>query len=115
MFTSGATESNHLAVLGTAHAYGKRKRRVVTSTVEHASVRGAFDLLEAEGYEVVRVAPGADGIPDAAAFAAAVNENTCLISMMLVILILPALLLLCDKLICYTTMGMRKCVKPTKS
>ena len=84
MFTSGATESNHLAVLGTAHAYGKRKRRVVTSTVEHASVRGAFDLLEAEGYEVVRVAPGADGIPDAAAFAAAVNENTCLISMMLV-------------------------------
>ena len=37
------------------------------------------------------------------------------ISMVLVILILPALLLLCDKLICYTTMGMRKCVKPTKS
>ena len=84
MFTSGATESNHLALLGAAHAYGKRKRRVVTSTVEHASVRGAFDLLEAEGYEVVRVAPGADGTPDAAAFAAAVNENTCLISMMLV-------------------------------
>ncbi len=84
MFTSGATESNHLAILGAAHAYGRRKRRVVTSTVEHASVRGAFDLLEAEGYEVVRVAPGADGTPDAAAFAAAVNENTCLISMMLV-------------------------------
>lgn len=83
-FTSGATESNHIAIRGAAAAYGRRKRRVVTTTVEHASVRGAFDLLEAEGYEVIRVAPDADGILRAEAIAAAVNEDTCLVSMMLV-------------------------------
>lgn len=84
MFTSGATESNHLAIRGAAYAYGKRKRRVVTTTVEHASVKGAFDMLEAEGYEVIRVAPDTDGILHAEQIIAAVNEETCLVSMMLV-------------------------------
>lgn len=84
MFTSGATESNHLAIRGAAFAYGRHKRRVITTTVEHASVRGAFDLLEAEGYEVVRIAPDADGILRAEKIAAAVNDDTCLISMMMV-------------------------------
>lgn len=83
-FTSGATESNHLAIRGAAAAYGKRRRRVVTTTVEHACVRGAFDLLEAEGFEVIRVAPDADGILRAEDLAAAVNDNTCLVSMMYV-------------------------------
>ena len=83
-FTSGATESNHLAVRGAAACYGRHRRRVVTTTVEHASVRGAFDLLEEQGYEVVQVAPDADGILRAEAIAAAVNDNTCLVSMMLV-------------------------------
>lgn len=84
IFTSGATESNHIAILGAAHAYGRRKRRIVTSAVEHASVRGACGLLEAEGYEVIRIEPGADGVMDPAAFAAAVNDDTCLVTMMLV-------------------------------
>lgn len=84
MFTSGATESNHLAIRGAAYAYGKRKRRVVTTTVEHASVKGAFDMLEAEGYEVIRIAPDTDGILRAEKIAEAVNESTCLVSMMLV-------------------------------
>lgn len=83
-FTSGATESNHLAIRGAAAAYGRRKRRVVTTTVEHACVRGAFDLLEAEGYEVIRVAPDANGILQAKELAAAVNDDTCLVSMMMV-------------------------------
>lgn len=83
-FTSGATESNHLAIRGAAGAYGKRLRRVVTTTVEHASVRGAFEMLEEQGFEVVRLAPGADGRYDADTIAAAVDDSTCLISMMLV-------------------------------
>lgn len=83
-FTSGATESNHLAIRGAAGAYGKRKRRVVTTTVEHASVRGAFDMLEEQGFEVVRLAPDASGSYDAETIAAAVDDDTCLISMMLV-------------------------------
>ncbi len=84
LFTSGATESNNMAILGTAALYGKRKRRVITTTVEHACVKGAFDALEAQGFEVVRIAPQSDGSFDAAAFAAAVDENTCLVSMMMV-------------------------------
>ncbi|MBR3267894.1 MAG: cysteine desulfurase [Oscillospiraceae bacterium] len=84
IFTSGATESNHLAVRGAAGAYGKRKKKVITTTVEHASVRGAFDMLEEQGFEVVRIAPDADGILRAEDIAAAADENTCLVSMMLV-------------------------------
>ncbi len=84
IFTSGATESNHLAIRGAAAAYGRRRRRVVTTTVEHASVRGAFDMLEEQGFEVVRIAPDADGILRAEDIAAAADENTCLVSMMLV-------------------------------
>lgn len=83
-FTSGATESNHLAIRGAAYSYGKRKRRVVTTTVEHASVKGAFDQLESEGYEVIRIAPDAQGVFHAEDIAAAVDDTTCLVSMMLV-------------------------------
>lgn len=83
LFTSGATESNHLAVRGAAAAYGRHKRRAVTTTVEHASVRAAFDRLEQEGFTVVRVAPR-DGRIRAEDIAAAVDGETCLVSMMLV-------------------------------
>ena len=83
-FTSGATESNHLALRGAAAAYGKRKKRIVASSIEHACVRGALEQLEADGFEVVRIAPQPDGSFDAAAFAAAADENTCLVTMMLV-------------------------------
>lgn len=83
-FTSGATESNHLAVRGIAGAYGKRRRRVITSTVEHASVRAACDKLETEGFEVIRIAPDASGTITPEAVCAAADENTCLVTMMLV-------------------------------
>ncbi len=83
-FTSGATESTNLAVRGAAGTYGRRKKRVITTTVEHSSVKEAFNRLEQEGFEVIRIAPGSDGSFDAAEFADAVNENTCLISVMLV-------------------------------
>ncbi|MCQ2416928.1 MAG: cysteine desulfurase [Oscillospiraceae bacterium] len=84
LFTSGATESNHLAIRGAAMKYGKRLRRVITTTVEHASVRGAFDMLEEQGFEVIRIAPGPDGSYTADQVMESVNENTCLISMMMV-------------------------------
>lgn len=83
-FTSGATESTNLAVRGAAGTYGRRKKRVITTTVEHSSVKEAFNRLEQEGFEVIRIAPGSDGSFDPAEFADAVNENTCLISVMLV-------------------------------
>lgn len=84
LFTSGATESNNLAIFGTASAYGKRRKKMVVTAVEHASVRAAYDRLEAQGFTVVRVAPNTDGELDPDAFLAEIDENTCLASMMLV-------------------------------
>ena len=82
-FTSGATESSNLAVRGAAGTYGRRKKKVITTTVEHPSVKEAFNRLEEEGFEVVRISPR-DGAFDPADFIRAADENTCLISMMLV-------------------------------
>lgn len=83
-FTSGATESNNLALRGACSAYGKRKKRLVVSSVEHASVAETFDHLETTGFEVVRVSPDKNGEFHAEDFIDACDENTCLISMMYV-------------------------------
>jgi len=83
-FTSGATESNNLALRGAAGAYGRRKKKVVISAVEHASVDETAAALENAGYTVVHVSPREDGRLYAADFAAACDEDTFLISMMLV-------------------------------
>ncbi len=84
LFTSGATESSNLALRGAAAAYGKRHRHIVTSVVEHASVRSTMDALEAQGFTVTRIAPSSNGEFDPEDFLNAVTEDTCLISMMLV-------------------------------
>lgn len=83
-FTSGATESNNLALRGAASAYGRKRRKIVISSVEHASVEETASDLESKGFEVVRVAPREDGRLYAADFVSACDENTCLLSMMLV-------------------------------
>ncbi len=83
-FTSGATEASNLAIRGTLFAYGKRRRHIVTTTVEHVSVKALCDQLETEGYSVTRVAPDADGHIMPEAVLGAVCEETCLVSMMLV-------------------------------
>ncbi|MBR6243368.1 MAG: cysteine desulfurase [Ruminococcus sp.] len=83
-FTSGATESNNLALRGIAAAYGRRKKKIVISSVEHASVDETASALEKDGFTVVRVAPREDGRFYAADFADACDEETCLVSMMYV-------------------------------
>lgn len=82
-FTSGATESNNLAIRGAVSAHGRRNKKIIVSAVEHASVSETMDSLENQGYEVVRISPK-NGAFDAADFVRAADENTCLISMMLV-------------------------------
>lgn len=84
VFTSGATESNNTAIFGGAQRRIKRKPRVVTTTVEHPSVKEAFDRLERDGAEVVRIAPDENGEITAETIINAVDERTCLISCMLV-------------------------------
>ncbi len=82
-FTSGATESNNLALRGAAAAYGRRKKRIVASSVEHASVEETLASLEKSGFEVVRISP-VEGRFRAADFVAACNEDTFLVTMMYV-------------------------------
>lgn len=83
-FTSGATESNNLALFGAARAKKRRGNRIVTTAFEHSSVIAAAGKLETEGFEVVFVPPEPDGTLPAEKIAQAVDENTILVSTMLV-------------------------------
>jgi cysteine desulfurase len=83
-FTSGATESNNWALIGAAMAHKRRGNRLITTTIEHASVLHTMDYLESQGFEVVRLSPNADGNFDPQMFADAVNDRTILVSCMLV-------------------------------
>ena len=83
-FTSGATESNNLALRGISAAYGRKRRKIVISSVEHASVDETASALEKNGFEIVRISPLDDGRFYADDFISACDENTCLVSMMLV-------------------------------
>jgi len=83
-FTSGATESSNLALRGAAAVYGKRKKQIITSAVEHASVRSTLNALEEDGFEIIRIPPRTDGRFYAEDFLNAVTGQTFLISMMLV-------------------------------
>lgn len=84
-FTSGATECNNTAIFGAAKNYGKRKKKIVVSAIEHPSVAEPIKYLEEkEGFEVVRIKPARGGEISAEDFIDAVDENTCLASCMLV-------------------------------
>lgn len=61
LFTSGATESNNIAIIGGAYAKGDFSKRIVTTTIEHDSVGKVFDKLEKDGFEVIRITPSKDG------------------------------------------------------
>jgi len=82
VFTSGGTESDNLAVIGTARALAKKGRHVVSSAIEHDAVRHAVDALEQQGYEITRVQPGADGRVTPAAIEAALRPDTILVTVM---------------------------------
>jgi cysteine desulfurase len=82
LFTSGATESVNLAVLGVARAAGAERRRVITSRVEHRAGVDACRQLECEGFTVTWLAPDRDGIVEPAQVAAALRADTALVSLM---------------------------------
>lgn len=83
-FTSCATESNNTAIFGVASALGRRKKRVVITAVEHPSALECMQRLEADGFEVVKITPDENGEITAKAVIDAVDDKTCLVSMMLV-------------------------------
>jgi cysteine desulfurase len=82
VFTSGATESDNLAVLGVARANAHRGRHILTSRIEHRAVLDPCRRLETEGFRVSYLAPDAAGRVDAASVAAALRADTVLVSVM---------------------------------
>ena len=83
-FTSGGTESNNLALLGGAEAMKRRGKRIVTTSVEHPSVLNTCNKLSDLGFEVIKLKPESDGSISTEKVLSAVNEDTVLVSMMLV-------------------------------
>ncbi|MDD4885974.1 MAG: IscS subfamily cysteine desulfurase [Thiomonas sp.] len=84
VWTSGATESNNLAIKGAAHFHKGRGRHVVTVKTEHKAVLDTCRELEREGYEVSYLDVGPDGLLDPAVFVAALRPDTILASVMFV-------------------------------
>jgi cysteine desulfurase len=84
IFTSGATESNNLAIQGVSHFYKDKGKRIITSTIEHKCVLEAFSAMEREGFEVVKVPVLKNGIIDLQYLEKSVNDETILVSIMTV-------------------------------
>jgi len=82
VWTSGATESDNLAIKGVAHFYQSRGKHIITSKIEHKAVLDSCRQLEREGFEVTYLEPGNDGLIQPAAVAAAIRPDTILVSLM---------------------------------
>ena len=83
VFTSGGTESNNLAIIGTARANRTKGNHLVTCSIEHSSVLNAFHQLEREGFEVICVPPTPEGLIDPENVRAALRKDTVLVSIMM--------------------------------
>jgi cysteine desulfurase len=85
VWTSGATESNNLAIKGAAHFYsGTKGKHLVTVMTEHKAVIDTMRELEREGYEVTYLQPEPSGLLDLEKFKAAIRPDTVLASVMFV-------------------------------
>lgn len=82
IFTSGATESDNLAIKGAAHFYQRKGKHIITSKTEHKAVLDTCRQLEREGFEVTYLMPEPQGQIDLNKLAAAIRPDTILISIM---------------------------------
>tara|TARA_A100000164_G_C21887611_1_gene763603 strand:- start:9 stop:1007 length:999 start_codon:yes stop_codon:yes gene_type:complete len=82
VWTSGATESNNLAIKGAAHFHQKKGKHIITSSIEHKAVLDTCRQLEREGFEITYLSPDDNGLTQPAAVEAAIREDTVLISIM---------------------------------
>ena len=82
VWTSGATESDNLAIKGVAHFYHKKGKHIITSKIEHKAVLDSCRQLEREGFEVTYLEPTSDGIISAEQVSEALREDTILVSLM---------------------------------
>lgn len=82
VWTSGATESDNLAIKGAAHFYHKKGKHIITSKIEHKAVLDTCRQLEREGYEVTYLDPDRTGVVSPESVADAIREDTILVSIM---------------------------------
>jgi cysteine desulfurase len=83
VFTSGATESDNLAIKGVAEYYASKGKHIVTTVIEHKAVLDSCKRLEKEGYEVTYLTVGPSGVVDPNDVAKALTDKTILVSVML--------------------------------
>jgi cysteine desulfurase len=82
VWTSGATESNNLAIKGVAHFHQKKGKHIITSKTEHKAVLDTCRHLERDGFEVTYLDPEPNGLIDLKKLEAAIREDTILVSLM---------------------------------
>ncbi|MDW6016266.1 IscS subfamily cysteine desulfurase [Vibrio plantisponsor] len=82
IFTSGATESNNLAIKGVAHFYQKQGKHIITCKTEHKAVLDTTRQLEREGFEVTYLEPESNGLIDLNKLETAMRDDTILVSIM---------------------------------
>jgi cysteine desulfurase len=84
VFTSGATESNNLALIGLANFYKDRGKHIITMKTEHKAVLDTCKFLEKQGVEVTYLPPGANGLLDIEVLKQALRPDTLAVSIMYV-------------------------------
>ncbi|ODS44571.1 IscS subfamily cysteine desulfurase [Pasteurella multocida] len=82
VFTSGATESDNLAIKGAAHFYQSKGKHIITCKTEHKAVLDTCRQLEREGFEVTYLNPKSDGLIDLEELKNAMRDDTILVSIM---------------------------------
>jgi len=82
VFTSGATESNNLAIKGAVSAVDQEKKHIITVASEHKAVIDVFEYLASTGVDVTFIKPGSDGLVSVSQLEQALTPNTVLVSIM---------------------------------
>lgn len=84
IFTSGGTESNNLALIGAGVAYQRRGKHIISTVIEHPSVKKTLDFLETQGFQITKLPVDENGRVSQTAVKEAICDDTILVSVMFV-------------------------------